>query len=209
MAADRRPLFATWTSRSSAAAAALVRLPVTVTVSHAGTAPASPTKCTRFGLDREGLRYERHAEPASDQIEQGVRIGHFQRDTAFGVCCGEHIVDQVSGAPVRVEVHELLFAQLGQLDLYPGGVRMLGGAGEDEWLAGERLHHDFVRAPCRAGDERQVQPPRAHVVDQLPGSCLTQPDLQAGVCGAEAREHGRKVHCVQALQGADRQAAAQ
>jgi hypothetical protein len=44
MAADRRPLFATWTSRSIAAAAALVGLPVTVTVSHAGTSPCKPDK---------------------------------------------------------------------------------------------------------------------------------------------------------------------
>ncbi|SDL67204.1 hypothetical protein SAMN04488074_112229 [Lentzea albidocapillata subsp. violacea] len=122
---------------------------------------------------------------------------------------GQRAVDLVARAPVGVEVDERLTGQLSELDGIPGGERTFRRAGEHERFTGQSGHPQVVRHPVLPGHEREVEPARAHLLDQLGVAGLAHPDLHAGVQLVEPRQHRGQVHHVQALQAADRQRAAQ
>ena len=122
---------------------------------------------------------------------------------------GERAVDLVAGAPVGVEVDERLTGQLGQFDRVPCGERASQRARQHQRFAGQSGHSQVVRHLRRPRDEREVEPARPHLLDQLRVAGLPHPDLHAGVELVEPRQHRGQVHHVQALQAADGQRAAQ
>ncbi|ANZ37327.1 hypothetical protein BBK82_15920 [Lentzea guizhouensis] len=120
---------------------------------------------------------------------------------------GERAVDLVARAPVGVEVDERLTPQLRQLDAFPAGERTFRRTREHQRLTGQGGHPQVVGHPGLARHEREVEPARADLLDQLGVAGLAHPDLDTGVQLVEPRQHGRQVHHVQALQAADRQRA--
>jgi hypothetical protein len=122
---------------------------------------------------------------------------------------GQRAVDLVARAPVGVEVDERLTGQLLQRDRLPCREGALRRAREHQRLTGQSGHPQVVGDPVLPCDEREVEPARAHVLDQFGVAGLAHPDLHTGVQLVEPRQHRGQVHHVQALQAADGQRAAQ
>ncbi|MCP2203550.1 hypothetical protein LX90_007275 [Lentzea flava] len=121
----------------------------------------------------------------------------------------ERAVDLVARAPVGVEVDERLTGQFGQFDGLACGERTSRCAREDQRFSGQSGHPQVVGDLRLTGDEREVQPSRADLLDEFGVAGLAHPDLDAGVDLVEPRQHRRQVHHVQALQAPDGQRAAQ
>ncbi|GAA3637112.1 hypothetical protein GCM10022267_24530 [Lentzea roselyniae] len=130
-------------------------------------------------------------------------------DVPLHACRGERAIDLVPRAPVGVEVDERLTVQFGQLDGIPGGERTFRRTREHERFTGQSGHPQVVGHLRLTRDEREVEPSRADLLDQLGVAGLAHPELHAGVDLVEPRQHRGQVHHVQALQAADGQRAAQ
>lgn len=129
-------------------------------------------------------------------------------DPALDTGGGQRAVGLVASAPVGVEVDERLTGQLGERDGLPPRERALRRAREHQRLARQGGHPQVVGDLRLTRDEREVEPARADLLDQVGVAGLAHPQLHAGVQLVEPRQHRGQVHHVQALQAAHGQRAA-
>ncbi|GLY48529.1 hypothetical protein Lesp01_21850 [Lentzea sp. NBRC 102530] len=94
---------------------------------------------------------------------------------------GERAVDLVARAPVGVEVHEGLTGQFFQRDRIPARERASRRAREHQGFSGQGGHPQVVRDLRLAGDEREVEPARADLLDEVGVAGLAHPDLHSRV----------------------------